>query len=240
MKKSILSTITALLVVVTSGIAQQELVVIEQGSRYKREKKGIRLNDNTSVIKFTPTQMLAGEINFSFEKQLSKQTSFEIGLGPTISNIAVGDGTGNHYFDPMYGGYTIETSGLGFFAEAGYRFYPLDETEALNRFYLSPVLKYKLMNFGLEEASGELPKREGSDMRMNFALNVGYQVWLSKSFAMDFYTGLGIGFQQVESYFPVYNYVGTEYQYEWVDNSYSQARYVFNFGVKVGIGQKAR
>lgn len=240
MKKSILSTITALLVVVTSGIAQQELVVIEQGSRYKREKKGIRLNENTSVIKFSPTQLLAGEINFSFEKQLSKQTSFEIGAGPTISNIALGDGGGNHYFDPMYGSYAYETSGVGFFAEAGYRFYPLDETEALNRFYLSPVVKFKLMNFGLEDAAGELPNRDGSDMRLNFAMNVGYQVWLSKSFAMDFYTGLGIGYQQVQSYFPEYAFVNPDYVFTWKDNSYSQARYVFNFGVKVGIGQKAK
>ena len=67
MKKSILSTIAAMLAITTSGIAQQELVVIEQGGngRYQRAKKPIRLNDNTSVFKFTPTQLLAGEINFS-------------------------------------------------------------------------------------------------------------------------------------------------------------------------------
>ena len=40
MKKKALSTITALLVVVTSGIAQ-EIVVIEQGRRSKRDKKEI-------------------------------------------------------------------------------------------------------------------------------------------------------------------------------------------------------
>lgn len=240
MKKSILSTITAVLVVVTSGIAQQELVVIEQGNRYKREKKGIRLNDNTSVIKFTPTQLLAGEINFSFEKQIGKQTSFEISAGPTISNVAVGDGYGNHYIEPIYGSYALEKSGLGFFTEVGYRFYPLDGTEALNRFYLSPVMKFKLMNFGLEDAAGQLPNRDGSDMRLNFAMNVGYQVWLSKSFAMDFYAGLGIGYQKEETYYPTYTYVGPDYISAWTDNSYTQARYVFNFGVKVGIGQEAK
>ena len=240
MKKSILSTIAAMLVVVTSGIAQQELVIIEQGGgRYQRAKKPIRMNENTSVFKFTPTQLLAGEINFSFEKQVSKNSSFEIGAGPTISNISIGDNGGNHYFDPFYGGsYAYETSALGMFFEAGYRYYPLDETEALNRFYLSPVLKFKMMNFGLEDASGVLSAQKGSDMRMNFAFNIGYQLWMSKTFAMDFYAGLGIGYQQYETYFPEATYVDPEYTYAWRKNAYSQARYVFNFGVKVGIGHK--
>jgi hypothetical protein len=237
MKKTILTTIAALFVIVTSGIAQKEIVVIEQSNRSRREKKPIRLNDNTSVIKFTPTQMLVGEINFSFEKQLSKQTSFEIGAGPTISNIAFGN-VNSHIIDPWGGGYAYQTSGLGFFTEVGYRYYPLDETEALNRFYLSPVLKFKLSNFGLNDASGVLSPTKGSDMRMNFAFNVGYQLWLSKSFAMDFFTGLGIGYQQREMYQPEQVFVDPNWTSQWVDRSSSGARYVFNFGVKVGIGQK--
>ena len=236
MKKTILTTITALLVVVTSGIAQQEIVVIEQGGRYKREKKEIRLNDNTSVIKFTPTQMLVGEINFSFEKQLSKQTSFEIGLGPTISNIAIGD-VGNHFFDP-FGNYSYQTSAMGFFAEAGYRFYPLDETEALNRFYLGPVLKFRMMNYGIVDASEQLSPTKGSNMQMNFSFNLGYQLWLSKSFSMDFFGGLGIGYQQITNYYPEQVFIDPNWTSEWRDNSSSGARYVFNFGVKVGIGQQ--
>lgn len=238
MKKSILSTITAMLVIVTSGIAQEELVIIEQsGGRYKRAKKPIRLNDNIGVFKFSPTQLLAGEINFSYERQFSKNSSFEIGAGPTISNISAGDGQ-NHFYDPSYGGYAYQTSGLGVFVEAAYRYYPLDETEALNRFYLSPILKYKVKNFGLEDASGVLENEKGSDSRMNFAFNVGYQLWLSKSFSMDFYTGLGIGYQQYTSYFPESTYVAPDWTFQWRDNSYTQARYVFNFGVKVGIGHK--
>ena len=237
MKKTILTTVAALFVIVTSGIAQKEIVVIEQSNRSKRDKKPIRLNDNTSVFKFTPTQMLAGEINFSFEKQLSKQTSFEIGAGPTISNIAFGNVNG-HFIDPWGGGYAYQTSGLGFFAEAGYRYYPLDETEALNRLYLSPTLKFKLTNFGLNDASGVLSPTKGSDMRLNFAFNVGYQLWLSKSFAMDFFTGLGIGYQQLTTFQPEQVFVDPNWVSQWTDRSRSGARYVFNFGVKVGIGKQ--
>lgn len=237
MKKKILSAITAVLVVVTSGIAQQEIVVIEQGSRSKREKKEIRLNDNTSVIKFTPTQMLVGEINFGFEKQLSKQTSFEISAGPTISNIALGE-VNSHFIDPWSGGYAHESSRMGFFTEVGYRFYPLDDTEALNRFYLGPVLKYRMMNFGLHDASGQLEETKGSNTQFNFALNFGYQLWLSKSFSMDFFAGLGIGYQEVRSFYPESVYIDPNWTYQWRNNNRSGARYVFNFGFKVGIGQK--
>lgn len=237
MKKTILTTITALLVIVTSGIAQEEIIVIEQNNRTRREKKPIRLNDNTSVIKFTPTQMLVGEINFSFEKQLSKFTSLEISAGPTISNIAFGN-VNSHFIDPWGGGYAYQSSGLGFFTEVGYRYYPLDETEALNRFYLSPTLKYRLMNFGLHDASGVLAPTKGNDMQMNFAFNVGYQLWLSKSFAMDFFTGLGIGYQQRKNFQPEQVFIDNNWTSQWTDRSSSGARYVFNFGVKVGIGQK--
>lgn len=237
MKKTFLTTITALLVVVTSGIAQEELVIIEQNSRSRRQKKEIRLNENTSVIKFSPTQMLAGEIHFSFEKQLSKYTSFEIAAGPTISNIAFGN-VNSHFIDPWGGGYAYQTSSLGFFTEVGYRYYPLDETEALNRFYLSPVAKFKLMNFGLNDASGVLDPMKGNEMNLNFSFNVGYQLWLSKSFSMDFYTGLGIGYQQIKSYYPESIFVSPDWTYQWRDNSRSGARYVFNFGVKVGIGKQ--
>lgn len=236
MKKSILSTVAAVLVVVTSGIAQQEIVVIKQGSRYKREKKEIRLNDNTSIVKFCPTQLLVGEINFSFEKQLSKHTSFEIGAGPTISNIALGE-VGNHFVNPS-GGFAYQTSKLGMFVEAAYRYYPLDETEALNRFYLSPVMKFRVMNFGLEDPSAQLPSTQGSDIRFNFAMNIGYQWWLSKSFSLDLFCGLGIGYQEVSSYFAESVFVDQNWVTQWTDNSRSGARYVFNFGVKVGIGKK--
>ncbi|MFK7787610.1 MAG: DUF3575 domain-containing protein [Crocinitomicaceae bacterium] len=237
MKRTFFTTITALLVVVTSGIAQEEFVIIEQNGKSRRQKKEVRLNDNTSVIKFSPTQLLAGEIHFAFEKQLSKYTSFEVAAGPTISNIAFGN-VNSHLIDPWGGGYAYQTSGLGFFTEAGYRYYPLDETEALNRFYLSPVAKFKLTNYGLNDASGALSPTKGSEMNLNFSFNVGYQMWLSKSFAIDFFTGLGIGYQQIKSYYPESVYVDPNWEYQWRDNSRSGARYVFNFGVKVGIGKQ--
>lgn len=238
MKKSILSTIAAVLALVTSGVAQQELVVIERGnSSYQRTKRPVRLNDNIGVVKFSPTQMFVGEIHFAYERQISKFSSFEIGAGPTISNIALGN-VQSHIIDPWGGGYAYETSKLGAFLELGYRYYPLEETEALNRFYVSPVMKFRMKNFGLEDASQLLGPTKGSELNLNFMFNIGYQVWFSKSFSMDFYTGMGIGYQQIQSYYPEQVYVDPNWTYQWRDNSGSGARYVFNLGVKVGIGHK--
>lgn len=236
MKKTIFMAIAAIFALVQTGIAQDEMVIVDRGSRYDRAKKPIRLNENTSVLKFTPTQMIVGELNFGYERQLSSNTSLEISLGPTISNIALGD-VQTHFFDP-WGSYTYRTSRIGAFGEIGYRFYPLEHTEALNRFYVSPLLKVKVMNFGIEDGSGFLAATKGNDVRASFAMNIGYQLWMSKSFCIDFFTGMGIGYQQRNDSFIEQQYIDPNWTYVWRQEVSTGARYVFNFGFKMGIGYK--
>ena len=238
MKKIILSTIVAVLALVNSGIAQNEIVVIEQRSRDSRAAKEIKYNENISAIKFTPTQMFVGEINFSYERQMSKNGSFEVSLGPTISNISLGD-VQSHIFDP-WGSNTYRTSRLGVFAELAYRYYPLDETEALDKFYISPLMKVKVMKYGIADPSGNLQETDGADVRVNFAMNIGYQWWMSKTFCMDFYTGMGIGYQQIRNSYIQEQYIDPNWTYVWREEVATGGRYVFNFGVKVGIGQAAK
>lgn len=234
----IVSTIAAVFALVNTGIAQQEIVVIEQGSRYERAKKPVKLNNNISAIKFTPTQMVVGEINFSYERQISKNGSFEVSLGPTISNISLGD-VQSHVFDP-WGSYTYRTSRLGAFGELAYRYYPLDDFEALDRFYISPLMKVKVMNYGIADPSENLQETDGVDVRVNFAMNIGYQWWMSKTFCMDFYAGMGIGYQQIRTSYMQEQYIDPNWTYAWREEVATGARYVFNFGVKVGIGQQAK
>ncbi len=239
MKKTVLTTIVALFGVL-SVFSQDEYIVIEK-SKKPRKEKTIRFNNNIGEIKFTPTQLVVGEINFSYERRVSDKTSIELSAGPTISNISVGSRDFYYYQDPFYGGgYAYQTTGVGAFVELGYRFYPLDKTEALNRFYLSPVLKYRLKNFGVKDGAGILQDRIGKDEVVSFAFNVGYQLWMSEKFSMDFFTGLGIGYQKNKDYS-----IGTYYEPNiqdyvnyWNDISASYARYVFNFGFKVGIGHE--
>jgi len=237
MKKPIFTAITAFVMLIQTGFAQDEMIIVDRGARREEVKKPLRFNENTSVVKFSPTQMFVGEINFSYERQTSKYSSFEVSAGPTISNIALGN-VQSHLIDPW--GYTYRTSRLGAFGELAYRYYPMDETEALQSFYISPLVKVKLMSFGIADGSGILPDTKGSDFRANFAFNVGYQWWLSKSFCMDFYAGMGIGYQQLKDSYVVTEFVDPNWVSTWRADNSTGARYVFNFGLKVGIGQESK
>lgn len=218
------------------AFSQQEVVIIDKGEvrNYKKERQ-IKLNDNIQVFKFAPLNMIAGEINFGYERQISQKGSLDFEIGPTISKI--GFGVNNHLIDPIGGEpQQNEVSGMGFVFSMGYRFYPLDETEALNRFYVSPVLKYKLLNHQVEDLSGTLNNVNGSNSMFNFYFNFGYQVWAAKKFSIDFYGGLGIGYQNVRDYYMTTVYNGMDWEYSWQEEGGKGARYVFNTGIKVGIG----
>lgn len=213
-----------------AALAQQEIVIIDKGD-YK--EKEIRLNDNTQAFKYAPLNILAGEINFSYEKQVSQKGSVEIGLGPTISNIGIG--INSHYIDPTTPS-VAERSGMGFFTSVAYRYYPLDATEALNRFYVSPIVKYKLMNSSFVDESGYLETMKSGDSRLNFYFNFGYQIWASKSFCIDFYGGVGIGYRSYAEYRSESYYEDYEWKNKWMKINHSGAQYVANMGIKVGIG----
>ncbi len=214
------------------SVAQQEVLIIDRGE-YKDKEKEVKLNDNTQAFKYAPLNILAGEINFSYEKQVSLKGSVEIGIGPTISNIGLG--INSHYIDPTVPTVT-EKSGMGFFTEFGYRYYPLDATEALNRFYVSPIIKYKLLNSTYVDESGYLNPMKSSDSRVNFYFNFGYQIWASKSFCVDFYGGVGIGYRSYAEYRSNSVFVDNEWKNEWAKVDHSGAQYVANIGLKVGIG----
>lgn len=218
------------------SFGQQEVIIIDKGDMkdYKREKE-IKFNDNIQAFKFAPLNLMVGEINFGYERQVSLKGSLDFEIGPTISKI--GFGIDSHTIDPIGGTpQQNEVGGLGFLLGAGYRFYPLDETEALNRFYVSPVVKYKLMNHYVEDLSGTLDEIRGSNSLMSFSFNFGYQVWVAKKFALDFYGGLGIGYQRLSDYYVATEFDGTDWVYKWQEQGGRGSRYVFNMGLKVGIG----
>ncbi len=229
MKKTILLS-TLLFGFTTFG--QQEVIIIDKGAYKERKEKEIKLNDNTQVLKFAPLNMMVGEINFSYEKQTSQKGSFELGIGPTLSKI--GFGVDTHIFDTPS---VTENSGLGFFTSVAYRFYPLDETEALNRFYVSPILKFKLLNYSYQDNNTNLGSVKASDNRLDFYFNFGYQVWAAKSFSLDFYGGIGLGYRTTEEYRVESTYTSSgEWVNKWVMYSVSGARYIANLGLKIGIG----
>lgn len=195
----------------------------------------IKLNYNTSAFKFAPLNLILGEINFSFEQKVSKHGSIEFELGPTLSGVSLTEESKN--FDKS-GPNTRRTGDLGFLASFAYRIYPLDETEAMNRFYLSPMLKYKLYNVKEEDVTSFLPDERGKNARFNFIFNFGYEMWGSESLCIDFYAGLGVGYKEILQHTVSTVYSGQEWVNAWESDFSSGAQLVFNIGVKFGIGWK--
>ena len=227
-----------LLLSTVSTYAQDEVIIIDRKNYKQNKSRDIKKNENTQIIKFSPLQLLAGEINLGYERQISKKGSLDFEFGPTISNI--GFGVNNHFIDP-FNPSAIQKSALGFVASAGYRFYPLDETEALNRFYISPVLKFRLMNSIFEDGSGILTETQrGARTNTNFFFNFGYQMWLAKSFSLDFFAGFGIGMQQEKSFYTTQVFENNTWVNEWQEVNYNDALYVGNIGIKIGIGSTGR
>lgn len=227
-----------LLMATVSTYAQDEIIIIDRKNYKQKKDRDIKKTENTQVIKFSPFQLLAGEINLGYERQVSKKGSIDLEFGPTISNI--GFGLNNHFIDP-FNPSTIENSALGFVASVGYRFYPLDETEALNRFYVSPVLKFKLMNSIFEDGSGIMTDTQrGSRTMTNFFFNFGYQMWLAKSFSLDFFAGFGIGLHQEKRFYTTQVFTDNAWVNEWQETKGSGALYVGNIGIKIGIGSVAK
>jgi len=219
------------------SFGQEEIIIIDKYQNKKdRKEKEIVYNDNTSVFKFAPLNMLVGEINFGYEKQLSKNTSVDFEFGPTLSKISLF--INDDHLGVLSGPAKFERSGLGFLASIGYRFYPSTDTEALNRFYVSPIFKYKVYNHTIEDVSGILDDVGGSNTSFNFLFNFGYQKWVSELFSLDFYAGLGLGYQSLVDYNPTSIVVNNDFEYSWDKDADSGARYVFSLGIKVGFGQK--
>lgn len=225
---------------VLSAFAQEEkIIVIDRGSgKTYKEKRERALVENKSVLKFSPLQMVVGEINFGFERKIDEMSSVEFEFGPTLSNVGltVND---NHYSDPWGGGSLVEeTSGIGFFGSIGYRFYPLDNGKVLNGLYVSPVFKYRLKNFGVHDFTNILPDNKGSENHMYFTFNFGIQRWLSQKFSLDMFGGIGLGYESHMRFTTISTYDGNTglYTSEWDKTTFDGVRFVLTGGVKVGIG----
>lgn len=219
---------------------EEKIIVIDRGTgkQYKSDLKSDRkLVTNTSVLKFSPLQMVVGEINFGYERKIDEMSSVEFEFGPTLSNVGlrVQD---NHFTDP-FGTSTQETSKIGFFGSVGYRFYPLDNSKVFNGFYVSPVFKYRLINFGVQDFSENLKDTKGNENHAYFTFNFGFQRWLSDNFSLDFFGGIGLGYEAISTYNVAVGYDGNSqlYTYYWDKNVYSGVRFLVTGGIKIGIGR---
>lgn len=214
--------------------AQEDVVVVDR--RRPREHRTARIVDNTYVIKFTPTQIVMGEINLGLEYSVNEMSSLDVEIGPTFSNL--GFTVNDSHTDPWGTAGIGQTTRAGFFMGLGYRFYPLDHTRVLNQFYISPVFKYRVYNFGVVDFSNTLSDAKGNENQAIFTFNVGSQWWLSDHFSLDLYGGLGLAYEVHNDKLmeTLYNPDTQMYDYRWVDNRFSGARFAATLGLKFGIG----
>lgn len=188
------------------------------------------------AVKFSPTQLIFGELHFAFEHRIAPHSSFEISAGPTISEIGgtfiitdseiISNNPGSRESD------------LGYFVGIAYRFYPLNYAEAPRGLYISPEIKYRVYNTVYKDVNGfNLSDKRGSTTQAMFRFNIGYQFWPGKKFALDVFTGIGIGTVNQEKYFSTttYNSNGT-YSGNWVTQNSNRASANATFGIKIGIG----
>jgi len=222
-----------------SAMAQdQKVVIIDKGSSYNAPKKLKEplVTNNLNIIKFSPLQLLVGEINLGYERVLNEMSSVDFEIGPTLSNVRMSV-SGNHLFNPGFGPSVERTSGVGFFFGTGYRMYPLRGGLAPNWFYVSPVFKFRQMNYGFHDFSNLLPNTKGSEKDFNFSFNFGSQFWLEEKFSLDVFAGIGLAYESYKDYFMTSVYNGTTglYDYQWQEDAYSGVRFLFTGGVKIGI-----
>jgi len=232
MKKSILSIFLVLFAF--SFVNAQETVYVLKDKKTKKNRINTdRTVEHMNVLKYDPLQTITGEVKFSFERVLSQKTSLEVSLGPTLDGLSS--------FRAFNGFSFVSEGRLGMVAELGYRFYPLDDTPALNRLYVSPVVGWKIYNSRFNPDDNFYPGLESEDFNRQrgfFTFNIGMQSWLAKSFSIDYYAGFGLAMLRENNFFisEIYNPETEIFETSLVKNSFNSNVFQFKLGVKVGIG----
>lgn len=191
------------------------------------------------AVKFTPTQLVMGEINFGFEHRVAPHSSLEVSLGPTISEIGGARLLTTDFEDLDAPAGNVETmSQMGYFASLGYRFYPLSYAKAPRGLYLSPEIKYRVYNVSYRDVMENLSDENGAVTETMFRFILGYHFWPGRRFSMDVYFGFGIGNFDRSRYtiLETYNPDTMMNEYAWEEDKLTEARMNATFGLKFGIG----
>lgn len=193
------------------------------------------------VLKFAPTQLVAGEFNFSYEQRIARIFSLELEVGPTISQFGLNFGNQRLWRGDIWSFNPINSdadAGIGFHASLAPRFYPLSGDNELKGLYLSPVLKYRQYNYLVQDINGVLDDTKASLSQLIFRFNMGFQFWPGDgNFSIDMYFGVGLGTFDINDKY-VDNYVDDQgnVQSSWVATSNTGVRLNAATGIKFGFG----
>jgi len=193
-------------------------------------------NHSKFAIKFSPTQLVTGELHFAYEQRVMKQGSIELGIGPTVSEI----GINSFFFENNlgYGGVLAESS-LGFFTSLQFRYYPIEGLATAPRgLYIAPELKFRQYNTIYRDEITNLGERKGAINQISFKFFTGYQFWIGGRFAIDLFTAVGIGTSNItrHSVLQTYDPNTQIYTGAWHESNRSVLRFTGAFGVKFGFG----
>ncbi len=215
------------------------LTAVSFGTYSQEETEGS--GEKKFVLKFCPTQLVAGEFNFSYEQRIARIFSLELEVGPTISQFGLNFGNQRLWrsdiweFDPIN---ENAEAAIGFHVSLAPKFYPTSEDNQLKGLYLSPVFKYRTYNFTNEDVTGNLDDARSSLSQAIFRFNMGFQFWPGDgNFSVDMYFGVGLSTftikdQYVDSYVDNQGYV----QSQWTSTSDTGIRMNVATGLKFGFG----
>jgi len=207
---------------------------------YSQEEE-VTSTEKKFVLKFCPTQLVAGEFNFSYEQRIARIISLELEVGPTISQFGLNFGNQRLWRSDIWEFDAINAdaeAAIGFHASLAPKFYPTSEDNELKGLYLSPLFKYRTYNYSIEDVTGNLDDSKASLSQAMFRFNMGFQFWPGDgNFSIDMYFGVGLSMFTIKDRF-VDNYIdGQGYvQSQWATNTDTGVRINIATGLKFGFG----
>jgi hypothetical protein len=190
------------------------------------------------AVKYSPTQLAMGEFHFTFEHRIARQSSIEVGLGPTISEIGIPQLLYNGILNNNSG--VTHKSAMGVFTSVAYRYYPLvNYATAPRGLYVGPELKYRLYTTQFIDNAYGLGSRNGSVNQFMFKFDTGYQFWFGQTFTLDCFLGLGIGSTRHTAYYATQEYIDEANGWsnpKWASRTNSRIHFIGNIGFRIGVG----
>lgn len=197
--------------------------------------------DKNFVIKFCPTQLVAGEFNFTYEQRLGRRLGLELEVGPTISQFGLNFGNQRLWRGEIWDFNPINQdaqSAVGFHVSLAPKFYPMSDDNQLKGLYLSPMFKYRQYNYNNKDINGVLDDTRSSLSQMIFRFNMGFQFWPGDgNFSIDMFFGVGLSTFNIKDQY-IDNYVDDQgyVQSKWSSSSNNGVRLNAATGVKFGFG----
>lgn len=197
------------------------------------------------AIKFSPTQLAAGEFNFTYEQRVAKRISLELEVGPTISQFGLNFGN-QRLWQGDLGLWKFNSLGdepdaaIGFHVAIAPRFYPVSDEYLLKGLYLSPQFKFRRYNYEEVDYTETLGNVRSTIDQTIFRFNMGLQFWPGDGdFCIDMFFGVGLGTFAIKGNDIIYTEdpVGSgNVTYEWKSNRDTGVRFNAVTGIRFGFG----